>query len=238
MSETAVLPEPTVELKEPMQAPAPAPAALAYEEAPIPARKERRLAANLRFNGFRYLTLACCLLSVWGIVEAAMWLGTAKPESTLLLVIAGGLLAAAAKTGIDILSWAETTRQATHVERVRAIERIFDRAHTVREHALIDWRRIHTRLVDNLSGRAQEIRLFHDHDETDRQGEKLLRKALSEELWVRVDGVEGVRRFTQGIATLNYDALATETEFTDAFNALMDRMRRDLAVAALGITLD
>ncbi|HEX4825561.1 MAG TPA: hypothetical protein VFV19_14760 [Candidatus Polarisedimenticolaceae bacterium] len=231
MSESAVLSEPVME----MQVPAPAPAIV--PETPPTVRRERRFAANLRFNGFRYLTLACCLLSVWGLVAAATWLGTAKPESTFLLVLAGGLLAAAAKTGIDILNWAETTRQATHLERVRAIERLFERAGTVREQALLDWRRIHTKLVDNLSGQPQEIRLFHDHDETDRQADKLVRKALSEELWIRSDGVEAVRRFKKWIAALDYDALASETEFTEAFGTLMDRMRRDLAVAALGITL-
>src|SRR5215475_14000019 len=94
-------------------------------ETPIPTRKPRRFAANFRFNGFRYLTLVCCLLAVWGLFEAAMWLGTTKPEATFLLVLAGGLLAASAKTGIDILNWAETTRHATHVQRVRAIQRLF-----------------------------------------------------------------------------------------------------------------
>jgi hypothetical protein len=232
VSETAVLPEPTIEMK------APPLTAVPPVETPTPQRSERRLAANLRFNGFRYLTLACCVLSVWGLFEAAMWLGTAKPEATFLLVVAGGLLAAAAKTGIDILNWAETTRQATHIERVRAIERLFERAGTVREQALLDWRRIHTRLVDNLSGQQQEIRLFHDHDETDRQAEKLFQNALSEELWIRTDGVEAVRRFKKWIATLDYDALVSESEFTEAFNTLMDRMRRDLAIAAIGITLD
>ena len=64
MSETAVLPEPTVEVEAPpMALPIPA-------ESPMPPRKERRFAANLRFNGFRYLTLACCVLSVWGLFEA------------------------------------------------------------------------------------------------------------------------------------------------------------------------
>jgi hypothetical protein len=155
-----------------------------------------------------------------------------------MLALAGGLLAAAAKTSIDILSWVEETRQAAHIERMRSVQRVFQRARAVREQAALDWRRIHTVLVDNLTGQSQEIRLFHDHDETDRQSEALFNKALSEELWIRPDGIDAVRRFKAGIAALNYDALATEGEFLAAFNALMEALRRDLALAAIGIPLE
>lgn len=232
MSETAVLPEPIAELKAPPSTPE-LPAV-----APMPRKKQRRFRANLRFNGFRYLTLSVCVLSVWGLFQAATWFGTSTPEGTFMLVLAGGLLAAAAKTGIDILNWAEASRQATHLERVRAIQRVFKRASAVREQALLDWRRHHTVLVDNLTGQSQEIRLFRGHDETDREGERLLRKALSEELWIRPDGVHTVRRFMVAIAGLDYDALGTEPEFREVFNGLLDRMRRDLALSALGVPLD
>ena len=90
-----------------------------------------------------------------------------------MLALAGGLLAAAAKTAIDILNWAESARQAVHVERMHAVKRVFQRARVVREQAILDWRRIHTVLVDHMTGQSQEIRLFHDHDETDRQAEAL-----------------------------------------------------------------
>lgn len=200
--------------------------------------KQKRLAASLRFNGLRYLVLAFCLLSSFGLVRAAMSLGTGAPEATFLLVLAGGLLAAAAKTAIDVLSWAEATRQATHLERLRGVQRVFDRARRVKDQAVIDWRRIHTVLVDNLTGQPQEIRLFHDHDETDTQAEALFRKALSEDVWIRDEGIDAVRRFKAAIAKLDYDALATEPEFLAAFVALMDTLRRDLAVAATGISLD
>jgi len=201
-------------------------------------KKQRRFAASLRFNGLRYLLLAFCLLSAFGLVRAAMWLGTGAPEATFLLVLAGGLLAAAAKTTIDLLNWAEATRQAAHVERLRAMQRVFERARRVRGHAVIDWRRIHTVLVDNLTGQPQEIRLFHDHDETDAQAESLFRKALSEDLWIREEGIDAVRRFKAAIARLDYNALATEAEFFAEFNSLMDILRRDLALAATGIPLD
>jgi len=166
-----------------------------------------------------------------------MWEGAGRPEGTFMLALAGGLLAAAAKTAIDILNWADSTRQAAHVERMHAVQRIFQRARVVRDQAVLDWRRIHTVLVDNLTGRPQEIRLFHDHDETDRQAEALFQKALSEDLWIRLDGIDSVRRFKTGIAALDYDALATEAEFLAAFNAGMDTLRRDLALAAIGIPL-
>ena len=182
--------------------------------------------------------LSVALLSAWGLIRVAMWEGAGTPQGTLLLVLAGGLLAAAAKTGIDILNWAEATRQAVHVERMHAVQRVFQRARTVRDQALLDWRRIHTVLVDNLTGQSQEIRLFHDHDETDRQVEALFKKALSEDLWIRSGGVDAVRRFKTGIAALNYDALATEADFRDAFNAHMDCLRHELALAAIGIPLD
>jgi hypothetical protein len=166
-----------------------------------------------------------------------MWEGAGSPQATFMLALAGGLLAAAAKTAIDILSWAEATRQAVHVERMHAVQRVFQRARNVRDQALLDWRRIHTVLVDNLTGRSQEIRLFHDHDETDRQAESLFKKALSEDLWIRADGIDAVRRFKCGIAALDYDALATEAEFLSAFDAQMDVLRHELAVAAIGIPL-
>jgi hypothetical protein len=167
-----------------------------------------------------------------------MWLGAGAPAGTFMLVLAGGLLAAAAKTAIEILNWAEATRQATHVERLRAVQRVFQRARRVREQSIQDWRRIHTVLVDNLTGQPQEIRLFHDHDETDSQAESLFQKALSEDVWIREEGVDAVRRFKAAIAKLDYDALATEAEFLAAFGALLDTLRRDLAIAATGVSLD
>ncbi|HZN55451.1 MAG TPA: hypothetical protein VFB67_09025 [Candidatus Polarisedimenticolaceae bacterium] len=232
MSDTSVILDqtaesPTVEAHTPRRA-----------DKPIPTRRPKRFRANLRFNGLRYLTLGLALLGTWGLVRAAMWQGTGSPEGTFMLVIAGGLLAAAAKTGIDVLHWAEANRQVVHVERVHAIQRVFERARVVREQAVQDWRRIHTVLVDNLTGQPQEIRLFHDHDETDRQGERLLEKALSEEMWIGLDGVDAVGRFKKDIATLDYDGLTTEPDFLGAFNGLMDRLRRDLALAAIGIPLD
>jgi hypothetical protein len=167
-----------------------------------------------------------------------MWVGAGTPAGTFMLVLAGGLLAGAAKTAIDILNWAESTRQLVHVERIHAVQRVFQRARVVRDQALLDWRRIHTVLVDNLTGQPQQIRLFHDHDETDTQAEGLLHKALSEELWIRADGIDAVRRFKKAIAVLDYDALATEPDFLAAFNALMESLRRELALAAIGIPLD
>jgi hypothetical protein len=208
------------------------------EETPTPRKKQKRFLASLRFNRLRYLVLGGALLSAWGLIRAAMWEGAGTPEGTLALVLAGGLLAAAAKTAIDILNWAESTRQAAHVERMHAVQRVFQRARVVRDQAALDWRRIHTVLVDNLSGQPQEIRLFHDHHETDTQAEALLKKATSEELWIRLDGVEAVSRFKTAIAALDYDALATETDFVAAFNACMETLRRDLALAAIGIPLD
>jgi len=207
-------------------------------ERPVPKKRKKRFFTSLRFNGLRYLTLAVTLLGTWGLVEAAAWWGTGKPESTFMLVLAGGLLAAAAKTALDILSWAEQNRQAAHVERMHAVQRVFQRARGVREQAILDWRRIHTVLVDNLTGQSQEIRLFHDHDETDRQAEGLWQKALSEEFWIRADGVDAVRHFKASIAALDYDGLATEPGFLGAFDGLMNGLRKDLALAAIGIPLD
>jgi hypothetical protein len=203
-----------------------------------PRKKQKRFFASLRFNGLRYLVLTSALLSAWGLIRAAMWEGAGSPEATFMLALAGGLLAAAAKTAIDILNWADATRQAAHVERMRAVQRVFKRARVVRDHAVIDWRRIHTVLVDNLTGQPQEIRLFHDHDETDRQADALLRKALTEDLWIRLDGIDAVVRFKTAIAALDYHALATEGDFLGAFNGLMESLRRDLALAAIGIPLD
>ena len=207
-------------------------------ERPVPKKRKKRFFANLRFNGLRYLALCASLLGAWGLIRVAAWEGPAQPEATFLLVLAGALMVAAAKTGLDILHWADQNRQAAHVERMHAVQRVFQRARTVREQAMLDWRRIHTVLVDNLTGQAQEIRLFHDHDETDRQAEGLWQKALSEEFWIRADGVEAVRHFKASIAVLDYDGLTTEPEFLGAFDGLMDGLRRDLALAAIGIPLD
>lgn len=233
MSESTMLIDPSTDT--PTEAPAP----VRQREIPITMRRKRkRFLASLRFNGLRYLVFGGSLALVWGLVRAAMWEGTGTPEGTFALVLAGGLLAAAAKTGIDILSWAEATRQAVHVERMHAVQRVFRRACAVRDQALLDWRRIHTVLVDNLTGQSQEIRLFHDHDETDTQAEALLQKARSEEVWIRGGGVDAVRRFKLAIAALDYEALAKEPEFQAAFFAHMDVLRRDLALAAIGIPLD
>ena len=232
MNETAVLPEQSAEIQTPPTTPA------EHVETPTPARRPRRFSANLRFNGLRYLTLGIALASTWGLIRGAMWRGTGTPEGTFMLVLAGALLVGAAKIATDILHWAEVNRQAVHVERVHAIHRLFQRACTVREQALIDWRRIHTVLVDNLSGQPQQIRLFHDHDEADRQGEKLLQRALSEEIWIRPEGVDAVRSFKKGVAALDYQAITTEQEFIAAFNAQLDWMRRELALAAIGVPLD
>jgi len=207
-------------------------------ESPSPRKKQKRFSASLRFNGLRYLVLSGALLLAGGLVRASMWVGAGTPEATFMLVLAGGLLAAAAKTAIDILNWAETTRQAAHVERMHAVQRVFQRARVVRDQAVLDWRRIHTVLVDNLSGQSQEIRLFHDHEETDRQSARLLNKALAEGLWIRAEGVEAVERFKTEIAALDYKLLATESDFLAAFNALIERLRRELALAAIGIPLD
>ena len=232
MSESAVLERPSVDIQTPPSTSA-RPAVRQHR-----ARKQKRFLANLRFNGLRYLVLGGSLSLAWGLIRAAMWEGQGRPEATFMLALAGGLLAAAAKTAIDILNWAETARQAVHVERMHAVQRIFQRARVLRDQAILDWRRIHTVLVDNLTGQSQEIRLFKDHDETDRQAEALFQKALSEEVWIRRDGIDGVRRFKARIAALDYDALATEPEFIAAFDALMDHLRRDLALAAIGIPLD
>jgi hypothetical protein len=205
---------------------------------PIPVRRQRRFRANLRFNGLRYLVLGCAVLLTWGLIRAAMWKGTGSPEGTFLLVLAGGLLAVTAKTAIDILNWAESNRQAVHVERMNAVHRVFQRACAIREQATIDWRRIHTVLVDNLTGQPQEIRLFHDHDETDRQAKRISEKAVSEEVWIGREGVDAVARFRKEIGALDYNGLATEPEFLGAFNARMDALRRDLALAAIGIPLE
>jgi hypothetical protein len=205
---------------------------------PIPARKKKRFFASLRFNGLRYLVLMSTLGMAVGLVRAAMWEGSGSPLGTFMLALAGGLLAAGAKTAIDILNWADATRQASHVERVRAVQRVYQRARIVREHAVIDWRRMHTVLVDHLMGKAQEIRLFHNHDEADRNAEGLFRKALSEDVWIREDGVDAVRRFKAAIAVLDYERIATEDEFVAEFNALMNTLRHELALASIGISLD
>lgn len=234
--EPAVRPDESSEGQTVLSIPAP------HQESPSPVknpiRKQKRFSASLRFNGLRYLTLAATLLLSWGLVRAAMWEGAGSPEATFMLVLAGGLLAAGAKTAIDILNWADATRQAAHVERIHAVQRVFQRACIVREQAVLDWRRIHTVLVDNLTGQPQEIRLFHDHDETDRHAESLAKKALAEVLWIRSEGVDAVHRFKTEIAALDYDALATEVDFLAAFTARMESLRRDLALAAIGIPLE
>jgi hypothetical protein len=231
MSESAVLDAPTIET------PA-APADPAPPNAPaIAARRQRRFAASVRFNGFRYLTLIATLSASWGLMRLATWPGIGPQESTFFYLLAGGLLAAAAKTGMDLLTWAEANRQAIHAERVRSVQRVFQKACTVREQAVHDWRRIHTVLVDNLSGERKELRFFHDHDETDRQARKLVRKALSEETWIRAEGVSAVQRFKKNVSLLDYHDLATESEFVEAFGAHLERLRRDLAVSALGVGL-
>jgi hypothetical protein len=226
VNEAAVLDTPTI------QAPAPAPTPATA------ARRPRRVRASLRFNGLRYVTLIASLSLSWGFIRLATWERVGPQESTFFYLLAGGLLAAAAKTGLDLLSWAEANRQAVHVERVRAVQRVFRKACRVRDQAVQDWRRIHTVLVDNLSGERKELRFFHDHDETDRQAVRLVRKALSEETWLRTPGVEAVHRFRKDIGALDYQDLATEPEFLEAFGALLQRLRRDLAVAALGIGID
>jgi len=207
VSETAVIDEPSAELR--IETPPAQSTPAQPRHRSIPARKQRRFFASLRFNGLRYVTLAATLLLAWGLVRLAMWRGAGTVESTFVLVLVGGLLAAAAKTGIDLMSWAEANRQALHVE-----------------------------LVNNLAGHSEELRLFRDHDETDRLAERLWQKALSEETWIRPDGVNAVRGFRKEIAALDYDALATESEFLFAFNTAMERLRRDLALAAVGVRLD
>jgi hypothetical protein len=229
MSESAVLDAPTIESPAAPRPPEPP------RPAAVPVRKQRRLGASLRFNGLRYVTLAVTLLASWGFIRLATWPGIGPQESTFMYLLAGGLLAAAAKTGIDLLTWAEANRQAIHAERVHAVQRVFRKARSVRDQAVQDWRRIHTVLVDNLSGERKELRFFHDHDETDRRAERLLRKAQSEETWIRAQGVDAVRRFKKDIGALDYNDHATEPEFLEAFGALQERLRRDLAVAALGI---
>jgi hypothetical protein len=202
----------------------------------MPTMKQFR--AGLRFNALRYFVLVFCLLAAWGFVLFAMRQDPSSPIATLAFILAGGLLAAAGKTAIDILNWADVARQTTHVERVHAVQRVFDRAREVRHLAVIDWRRIHTVIVDNLAGQKQEIRLFETHDETDREAEALLKKASAEELWIRPDGVEAVKRFQATIAAIDYKALVNESDFVDLFNAHMNNLRRELAVAAVGISLD
>jgi hypothetical protein len=234
--EPAVRPDESSEGQAVLSIPAPQQESPSPRENPI--RKQKRFSASLRFNGLRYLTLASALLLSWGLVRAAMWEGAGSPEATFMLVLAGGLLAAGAKTAIDISNWADATRQAAHVERMHAVQRVFQRACAVRNQAVVDWRRIHTVLVDNLTGQPQEIRLFHDHEETDRQAESLVKKALAEVVWIRSDGVDAVHRFQTEIAALDYDALATETDFLAAFTARMESLRRDLALAAIGIPLE
>src|SRR5262245_14400257 len=107
--EPDVRPEESSERQTVLSIPAP------HEEGPrrspntVPPKKQKRFSASLRFNGLRYLTLTSALLLSWGLVRAAMWQGAGSPESTFMLVLAGGLLAAAAKTAIDILNWADAT---------------------------------------------------------------------------------------------------------------------------------
>src|SRR5262245_54265930 len=145
VSEAAVMDAPTIETPAPTPAP-PAPS----DTGEVPERKQRRFLASLRFNGLRYLMLAATLGLSWGFIRLATWQGIGPQESTFLYLLAGGMLAAAAKTAIDLMTWAEANRQAIHLERVRAVQRVFQRASGVREQAVHDWRRLHTVLVDNL----------------------------------------------------------------------------------------
>jgi hypothetical protein len=64
-----------------------------------------------------------------------------------------------------------------------------------------------------------------------------VKKALAEVVWIRSEGVDAVHRFKTEIAALDYDALATEADFLAAFTARMESLRRDLALAAIGIPL-
>src|SRR5258705_14003780 len=82
----------------------------AAAEAPTPGRKQKRFFASLRFNGLRYLALSSALGLAWGLIRAAMWEGAGSPGATVMLALAGGLLAAAAKTAIEIVNWSEATR--------------------------------------------------------------------------------------------------------------------------------
>jgi hypothetical protein len=232
VSESAVLPEQCAEQTTSPSIPVPP------EAIPVPARKPKRFFASIRFNGLRFLVLTGALALAWGFIRAAMWKGSGTPEGTFMLVLSGGLLAAAAKTAIDILNWAAATRQAAYVERMRAVQRVYQHARVVREHAVLDWRRLHTVLVDHLTGRSQEIRLFHGHEDADKRAEALLRKALSEDVWIRADGIEAVERFKADIAALDYEAIATEDDFRAAFDAHMNCLRHELALAAIGISLD
>jgi hypothetical protein len=129
--EPAVRPDENSEGQTVLSIPAPQQESPSPRENPI--RKPKRFSASLRFNGLRYLTLASALLLSWGLVRGAMWEGAGSPEATFMLVLAGGLLAAGAKTAIDILNWADAARQAAHVERMHAVQRVFQRACAVRE---------------------------------------------------------------------------------------------------------
>jgi hypothetical protein len=197
-----------------------------------------RLRASLRFNAVRYVVLLLTLLGAWGLIRAAMWEGPPVALSTFMLALAGGLLAAAGKTAIDIFNWADAARQTTHVERINAVQRVFQRARELRSLALIDWRRIHTVIVDNLGGEQKQIRLFETHEETDKEAAALVKKAAAEELWIRSDGVDAVKRFQSAIAALDFKVFPTEADFLAVFNGLMDNLRRELAVAAVGMPLD
>jgi hypothetical protein len=231
MNDSAVLVDETLEE-------APSPTIPAAEAASIQPRKPKRFFSNIRFNAVRYLVLTSALGLTWGLIRAAMSEGAGSPLGTFMLALAGGLMAAAAKTAVDLLHWADETRQAAHVERMRAVQRVYQRARTVREHAVLDWRRVHTILVDHLTGSSQEIRLFRNHDETDRHADALVRKALSEDLWIRADGIDAVQRFKSEIAAIDYDGIPTEADFLAEFNAHMNTLRHELALAAVGISLD
>src|SRR5437867_2593831 len=87
VSDSAVLVEPTPDVEA-------APILARPGRRPIAVMKQRRFRGNLRFNALRYFVLSSSLLLSWGLLRASMWKGTGTPESTFLLALAGGLLAA------------------------------------------------------------------------------------------------------------------------------------------------
>ena len=51
-------------------------------------------------------------------------------------------------------------------------------------------------------------------------------------------GIDAVRRFTATIVVFDYDRIASEDELLAAFSALMDGLRHELTLAAIGLSLD
>src|SRR5262245_16355033 len=100
--DTPTMDPPTIETPAPILAP-PEPS----DARPIPERKARGFLASFRFNGLRYLTLIATLGLSWGFIRLATWQGIGPQESTFMYLLAGGMLAAAAKTAIDLMTWAE-----------------------------------------------------------------------------------------------------------------------------------